>query len=110
VTARLRAGSRHTGRVMRVEQYGAFVALAEGIEGLLHVSELEGGKKALRHAREAVKVGQEIAVTVNNVDKEQRRISLALARDDEEAGAAADAPAAPRSRGTFADLLRPKKK
>jgi small subunit ribosomal protein S1 len=86
------------------------VELSEGVEGLLHVSELEAGKKALRHAREAVRVGQEIAVTINNVDKEQRRISLALARDDEEAGAAGDLPAAPRSLGTFADLLRPKQK
>jgi small subunit ribosomal protein S1 len=110
VSARLRARSRHTGRVVRVEQYGAFVELAEGIEGLLHISELDGGKKALRHAREAVKVGQEISVTVNNLDKEQRRISLALAREDEEGAAAADLPAAPRSLGTFADLLRGKKK
>jgi small subunit ribosomal protein S1 len=108
--ARLRPGSRHAGRVMRVEQYGAFVELSEGVEGLLHVSELEAGTKALRHAREAVRVGQEIAVTVNSVDQEQRRISLALARDDEEAGAAGDLPATPRSLGTFADLLRPKKK
>jgi small subunit ribosomal protein S1 len=105
--ARLRSGSRHVGRVTRVEQYGAFVEVAEGLEGLLHVSELEAGKKALRHAREAVRVGQEIAVTVNSVDRDQRRISLALAREDEEAGAG-DLPATPRSLGTFADLLKPK--
>jgi small subunit ribosomal protein S1 len=108
-TARLRPGSRHVGRVVRVEQYGAFIELAEGVEGLLHISELDAGKKALRHAREAARVGQELAVTVNSVDQDQRRISLALAREDEEA-AAGDLPAAPRSLGTFADLLKPKGK
>ena len=108
--ARLRAGSRHVGRVVRVEQYGAFVALAEGVEGLLHISELEAGGKAIRHAREAVRVGQEIAVAVNSIDDEKRRISLALAPEAEEGGAEGHVPAAPRSLGTFADLLRPKKK
>jgi small subunit ribosomal protein S1 len=111
VATRLSEGSRRSGRVVRVEQYGAFVALAEGVEGLLHISELEAEGRPVRHAREAVRVGQELLVRVNAVDRERRRISLALAReDDDEGGGLPAAPAAPRSLGTFADLLQKPRK
>ncbi len=70
------AGSRHTGKVVRLTAYGAFVALAPGIDGLLHVSRLGGGKR-IKHPGEAVKEGQTIEVKVESVDMDRKRIALA---------------------------------
>lgn len=97
-------GTRVPARVVRVETFGAFVELAPGIEGLLHISELGAGKH-LRHAKDAVKAGQDLEVTVLGVDVEKRRIALALAKEGD-GEPQAQAPVAPRSLGTFADLLR----
>ena len=96
-------GTRVNGAVVRVEQFGAFVELAPGVEGLVHISELGGGKH-LRHAKDAVKPGQTIEVTVLGVDTDKRRISLAMAKEGD-GEPAPQAPAAPKSLGTFADLL-----
>jgi small subunit ribosomal protein S1 len=73
--AKLTPGTRRSGRVARIENFGAFVELAPGVDGLLHVSEL-GANKPIRHPREAVKVGQTVEVTVKSVDHERRRVSL----------------------------------
>lgn len=104
---RFAAGSKAKGTVTRVEPFGAFVALAPGVEGLLHVSELSGGRP-VRHARELITPGQEVEVTLLAVDRERRRISLGSGdREDvidPEALAAARA-AAPAKLGTFGDLL-----
>lgn len=81
-------GSMVEGRVVRVKQFGAFVELAPGIDGLLHVSEL-GGKRRVDHAREAVKVGQTVRVKVLSVDPEKRRMALAMAAKEDEAEASA---------------------
>jgi small subunit ribosomal protein S1 len=92
--AKLAAGTRRTGRVARLETFGAFVELAPGVDGLLHVSELaELGKREIRHPRDVLKVGQPIEVTILSIAPETRRIALALARAgaDEEGGAAATA-------------------
>lgn len=74
-------GTEMPGRVMRLESFGAFVEVAPGMEGLLHISEIGGGKR-LNHAREALQPGQEIRVRVLNVDAGKRRISLGMAGDD----------------------------
>ncbi len=66
----------------RVEPFGAFVELAPGVEGLAHISTLGGGKP-LRHARDAVKPGDRLEVTVTAVDRERRRLSLAPAGESE---------------------------
>lgn len=71
-------GSEWPGRVMRLESFGAFVELAPGLEGLVHVSELAAAKR-IQHAREAVQLGQDLRVRVLGVDAERRRISLTLA-------------------------------
>jgi small subunit ribosomal protein S1 len=97
-------GARLRGKVTRVESFGAFVELAVGVEGLVHISELGGGRP-LKHAREAVKVGHEVEVIVTAVDRERRRLSLAMAPPGD-AEDVAHAPAAPRSLGTFGDLLQ----
>ncbi len=68
-------GSRHTGKVRNLTNFGAFVELEEGIDGLIHISDLSWTKK-IRHPGEVVKKGDEIEVVVLNVDKGNRRISL----------------------------------
>lgn len=112
VAATLRAGSVTQGKVMRVEPFGAFVELAPGVEGLLHISEL-GAKRPLRHAREAVKPGETLTVTVLAVEEERRRISLALGErsdgiDDEGRAAAVKASGSSGQMGTLGDLFKGK--
>ncbi|HXT22115.1 MAG TPA: S1 RNA-binding domain-containing protein [Thermoanaerobaculia bacterium] len=109
--ARLKPGTRRTGRVARLETFGAFVELAPGVDGLLHVSELGGGKP-IRHPREAVKAGDTIEVAVKSVDVERRRIALTLAAAADEAEAsAAEAPPEPPGFGALGDFFsRGKKK
>jgi len=75
---RFPAGSRHVGKVSRLSAFGAFVSLGGGIDGLLHISKLGGGKR-LKHPSEALREGQEVEVRVESVDREKRRVSLALA-------------------------------
>jgi len=111
--ASLRAGALVKGRVTRAEPFGAFVEVAPGVEGLLHISELGAGKH-LRHAREAVKPGDAVEVTILAVDTEKRRISLGLgAREDavDDEGRVAAARASGSSSGgmgTLGDLLKAK--
>jgi small subunit ribosomal protein S1 len=68
-------GSRQKGIVRNLTNFGAFVELEEGIDGLIHISDLSWTKK-IRHPGEVVKKGDEIEVIVLNVDKGNRRISL----------------------------------
>jgi len=77
------------GNVTRLADFGAFVRIAAGIEGLLHVSEL-GGKVA--HPSEALKVGDSLTVVVRSVDAAARKISLAPAAEGLEVGADARGP------------------
>ncbi len=68
-------GSRHTGVVRNLTNYGLFVELEEGVDGLVHVSDLSWNKK-IKHPSEFVKKDQELEVLVLEVDKENRRLSL----------------------------------
>jgi small subunit ribosomal protein S1 len=74
------------GQVTRLADFGAFVRLAPGVEGLLHVSEL-GAR--VTHASEALSVGQQVLVTVKDVDLERRRVGLTLSAEGARAGEAA---------------------
>lgn len=76
--SRFPEGTETTGRVMRLESFGAFVELAPGLEGLVHISEMGAGRR-LSHSREAVQVGQDVEVKVLGVDTTRRRISLSMA-------------------------------
>jgi small subunit ribosomal protein S1 len=110
--AQLGVGTTVRGKIMRAESFGAFVELAPGVEGLLHISEL-GGKRPLRHAREAVKPGEMLEVTVLAIDPDKRRISLGLGKseervDDEGRAAAVRASTTAGSMGTLGDLLKGK--
>jgi small subunit ribosomal protein S1 len=75
--SRFPEGTEATGRVMRLETFGAFVELAPGLEGLVHISEMGAGRR-LNHSREAVEQGQEVQVRVLGVDTTRRRISLSM--------------------------------
>jgi small subunit ribosomal protein S1 len=70
-------GTEMTGKVMRLESFGAFVEIAPGIEGLVHISEM-GANRRLNHARDALQAGQEVQVRVLGVDPGKRRISLSM--------------------------------
>lgn len=71
-------GTFHTGKVARLTNFGAFVTLAEGVDGLIHISALAGGRR-INHPREVINEGDEVEVRIEAVDQEQKRISLALA-------------------------------
>jgi small subunit ribosomal protein S1 len=105
-------GKKVPGRVTRLESFGAFVAVAEGLEGLVHVSQLATDRR-ISHPRELLSVGQEIEVVVLEVDPEKRRISLsvkALDAQQEAEQAASFRRASSESMGTFADLMKQKLK
>ncbi|MBK6895873.1 MAG: 30S ribosomal protein S1 [Alphaproteobacteria bacterium] len=70
-------GARFKGRISNITDYGAFVELEEGIEGLVHVSEMSWTKKNI-HPGKIVATSQEVEVAVLDVDPEKRRISLGL--------------------------------
>ncbi|HEY4199379.1 MAG TPA: 30S ribosomal protein S1 [Devosiaceae bacterium] len=77
IAAKYPLGARFTGRVTNITDYGAFVELEPGIEGLIHVSEMSWTKKNV-HPGKIVSTSQEVEVMVLEVDPEKRRISLGL--------------------------------
>jgi len=70
-------GSRHKGEVVNVMSYGAFVKLEEGIEGLVHISEMSWTKR-ISHPNELVHIGDEVEVVVLGINKEKQEISLGM--------------------------------
>jgi small subunit ribosomal protein S1 len=68
-------GSKHTAKVRNFTNFGVFVELEEGIDGLIHISDLSWQKK-IKHPSEFCKVGDELNVVVLEIDRENRRISL----------------------------------
>ncbi|MFC6709328.1 30S ribosomal protein S1 [Paracoccus cavernae] len=70
-------GSVHTGRVTNITDYGAFVELEAGVEGLVHVSEMSWTKKNV-HPGKIVSTSQEVEVMVLEIDEAKRRVSLGL--------------------------------
>ena len=77
VASKYAAGSRVQGKVISIMDYGAFVELESGIEGLIHISEMSWSRK-IAHPSKILQVGQEVDVVVLNVDPGHRRISLGL--------------------------------
>jgi len=115
VAERFPEGSFHHGRVARLAPFGAFVTLAGGVDGLIHISRLGAGKR-INHPREVLKEGEEIEVKVEGIDRERRRLSLspagtARAAEEEEASLAAfrtKSGEIPTGMGTLGDLLKAK--
>ncbi len=101
-------GQKLSGKVSRLAQFGAFVTLEEGVDGLLHISKLGQGQR-IRHPQDVVKVGQGLQVVIEKIEQAERRISLALAGQQEEVGdtSYSDAPVDTSSGfGSLGDLLK----
>lgn len=106
-------GSVHTGKVVRLATFGAFVELEPGIDGLVHISKLGGGKR-INHPRDAVAEGETLEVRVEGIDRDARRISLVPAEaaraQDQERRAVDDyrkkAAEEPKGMGTLGDLIK----
>lgn len=77
VHERYPVGGRVKGRVTSLTDYGSFIALEEGVEGLIHVSEMSWTKK-VRHPSKVMNVGDEVEALILGIDGEQQRISLGL--------------------------------
>jgi small subunit ribosomal protein S1 len=119
--AQFPAGTTVPGIVRRLESFGAFVEIAPGLDGLVHVSKLSLDRR-IAHPRQVVTVGDRVDVTIMTVDEAQRRISLSMveqarreretqdtkARDEEQA--ALGEMNERRSLGTFGDLLAASKR
>ena len=73
----LKEGDRVKGKVVVIADYGAFVEVVPGVEGLIHVSEMSWSQH-LRSAQDFLKVGQEVEAVVLSLDREQRKMSLGL--------------------------------
>jgi small subunit ribosomal protein S1 len=83
VADRYPTGSLVKGRVRNLTNYGAFIEIEEGIDGLLHVSDMSWTRK-VSHPSEVVEKGQEVECKVLSVDQERRRIALGLKQMDED--------------------------
>jgi len=77
VEAKYPVGAKYTGRITNITDYGAFVELEAGVEGLVHVSEMSWTKKNV-HPGKIVSTSQEVDVIVLDVDSSKRRVSLGL--------------------------------
>ncbi len=75
IEERYPVGSRHTAKVRNFTNFGIFVEIADGIDGLIHISDLSWTKK-IKHPAEITQIGANIDVVVLGIDKENRRLSL----------------------------------
>jgi small subunit ribosomal protein S1 len=98
VTVKYPEGSVHQARIVRLMNFGAFATLEEGVDGLIHISNLTRGRR-ITHPREVVQIGQEVEVRIEAIKLDEKRISLALpALDNQES-----APAVGRAKGKEED-------
>ncbi len=116
VAERFPIGATVPGTVRRLENFGAFVEIAPGLDGLVHVSKMALDRR-VAHPRQVVSVGDAVQVTVQAVDPAQRRIGLSMVeaarreRDNQEFSARRETESTigqmneKRSLGTFADLI-----
>jgi small subunit ribosomal protein S1 len=117
VTSAIPVGSTVRGKVRKLEAFGAFVEIAPGIDGLVHVSRIAADRR-ISHPKQVIAVGDEVEVTVISIEPEQRRIALSMvegARREQEASAQAERQEEAaamakantlRGLGTFGDLLK----
>ncbi|HKP73118.1 MAG TPA: 30S ribosomal protein S1 [Pyrinomonadaceae bacterium] len=74
---RYQIGSRVSGRVRNLTDFGAFIEVEDGVDGLVHVSDISWNKR-IKHPGEVLKKGQEIEAVITNIDTENRRLSLSI--------------------------------
>jgi small subunit ribosomal protein S1 len=97
-------GGVYPGKVTRLTDFGAFISLAPGLEGLAHISKLSS--KRIGHPKEVLEVGQELEIRIDEIDAGRQRLSLAIPREgDAEAQTQAHVPQKEQSLGTLADLF-----
>ncbi|MBL7828480.1 MAG: 30S ribosomal protein S1 [Saprospiraceae bacterium] len=77
LAAEISEGSSVKGKVVNIEDYGAFVEIQPGVEGLIHVSEISWGNQSV-HAKEFFKMGQEVEARVVTIDRADRKMSLSI--------------------------------
>ena len=82
IQAKYPVGSRLRGKVVNLVPYGAFVEIEQGVEGLVHVSEISWTKRVAR-ASDVLTVGQEVDVVVLNVNREEQKIALGIRQTEE---------------------------
>ncbi len=106
VTENYSIGTRYDGTITRLAPFGAFVQLERGIEGLVHISKLGAGRR-INHPKEVVEEGQDVDVLVENIDLENRRISLSMEESYGTEVAAEEAPEAVATQaGVAFELVR----
>lgn len=106
-------GSVYRGKVSRLTDFGAFITLEAGVDGLLHISRLGKGKK-IKHAQDVLSRDREIDVKIEKIDRDNKKISLDLASNGDEKKSAEEEgddyqkfiPKATKTMGTFGDLLK----
>ena len=89
MTKEVAVGDEYTGKVVKTTTFGAFIELAKGTDGLLHISNVSPGQRVAT-VEEVLNKGDQIAVRVVEVDRERGRIGLRLAEDPEIAGKSAE--------------------
>ena len=108
-------GSIHTGKVVRLTPFGAFVTLEPGVDGLIHISELGKGKR-INHPREVLEGNQTIEVKIARVNETEKRLALSMGLDEQD-GEVSDSykkyisesnQASSGSFNTLGDILRAK--
>lgn len=108
-------GSVHTGKVARLTDFGAFITLEDGVDGLLHISKLARGKK-IKHSRDALAADAQVEVRIEKIDLPNKKISLDLAANEKETSAASEkedfkgyiVKKAPENMGTLSDVFKKK--
>jgi small subunit ribosomal protein S1 len=116
VVAKYLEGSVHTGKVSRLTDFGAFITLEAGVDGLLHISKLSRGKK-IKHASDVLTADSQLEVQIEKIDRDNKRISLNIPGNNQDVssdGGGEDfrsyVPPPPKTMGTFGDLMNKSKK
>ena len=99
-------GSKVTGEIRNLAAFGAFIEIKEGVDGLIHVSDMSWTKK-INHPSEVLKKGDKVECIVMAIDKEKRRISLSMKhlQDDPWETLAEKFPVGKEVQGTISRLL-----
>jgi small subunit ribosomal protein S1 len=112
VIGNYREGSIYKGKVSRLTDFGAFITLEAGVDGLLHISKLAKGKK-IKHARDVLTADAEVEVRIEKIDRDAKRISLDLAANENDSSAESGSEdlrgymaQTPKTMGTLGDLLK----
>ena len=101
--ASMSEGDRVTGKVVRLQPFGAFVELAPGVDGLIHISAL-GAERRITHPKEVISEGETVDCVIEDIDRDARRIALRRLTGGEELAAEGESSAASDSAASAAAL------